>query len=45
MDFLAEIGGAAGSVAFIGTVFMSLFSENLFLNYFISKIYCTYNDD
>jgi hypothetical protein len=45
MAYLSDIGGAAGSVAFIGTMFMSFFAENLFLNYILSKVYCTYDED
>jgi hypothetical protein len=35
MGFLSDIGGAAGSIAFIGSLFMSVFAENLYLTYLI----------
>jgi hypothetical protein len=35
MGFLTDIGGAAGSVAFIGGLFMSFFAENLYFTYLI----------
>jgi hypothetical protein len=35
MQFLSDIGGASGSVVFIGGLLMYFFSENLYMTYLI----------
>jgi hypothetical protein len=45
MDYLSDIGGVAGSIAFIGTVFMSFWAENCFLIYLMSSVYSTYDEN
>jgi hypothetical protein len=39
MEFLSDIGGASGSVLFIGSIIMRLCSERLYYSYLIRKTY------